>query len=288
MTGSYEDRHQSANTAVDWLLTQSQAQRGREIPFRSTSPTFADWVLKCIGAASAAAVDLVLRVAYPEPTPVTVQLGFNFKRGPIANSVTPKLFGYPSLIGTVPPLYSTLVGTWVVEWVCAGATYSCLLDLGPQCIALPACDQVTVSFFSFALTAPDADRFVVACSVLPVAMPGSVGTLTRQPVIVDPGVPVFSPFRQAWARRWKVTAAIEPLGSAPAPIGPIVVDVIDSFSLADSAESVEFTSVVPSSAISAFNQGWIECSGPALGYAFHNNGGPDSVKIKLCEQIQVA
>jgi len=268
---------------IAWLLGSSQAQRGREVPFVSTCPTFADWVLLCLGGASAGKVEQLLRVAYPEPTPVTVQIGLNLKQGPIANSITPKLYGFPAFVGFVPPLYSTTVGTVVVEWILAGATYSMLLDLGPQAVSIPACDQVTVSFFSFALSP---GQFNIGVSILPVHMPGSIGTLTRQPVVVDPGVPAVSLFRQAWARRWKVTADSEPF-APPAPIGPVVAQVIDQFSLADSAEAVNFADFSGTGGISAVNQGWIETGGPALGYGL-NNLGAFPVKCKIIEQIQVA
>lgn len=271
---------------IRWLLGGTQAQRGRDVQFRSTCPTFADWVLLSLGLVSAGKVELLLRVAYPEPTPVTVQLGLNLKHGPIANSITPKLYGFPTFTGFVPPLYSTLVGTAVIEWILAGATYSMLVDLGPNAVSIPACDQITVSYYAFALSPPAADSLSIGVSILPVAMPGSVATLTRQPVVVDPGVPVVSLFRQAWARRWKVTANQEP-AAPPAPIGPVLVEVIDQFSLADTAEAVSFSDFTGTAGISAVNQGWIEVGGPALGYGI-NNLGATSIKAKIIEQLKVA
>jgi uncharacterized membrane protein (DUF485 family) len=267
-------------TDVAWLLTQSQAQRGRRVPLDSTCPTFSDWATTCLGATGQQFVKQLLRVPYPEPTPVTVVASLAYRRSAIASSFAPKLYGSPFFIGTTPAAYTLAVGTLVVEWVCAGATFSAMLDLGANALSLPACDQVTVSYFSFVPTLP----MDISVSLLPVMMPGAVGTLTRTPTIAPAGGQIIALTRQAFARRWKATADSEPNVSPPGVVGPVVVQLIDSLGPIGSAEAVRFGAGV--AGVAASDQGWIECTGPATGYICSNLGAGDA-RVKLCEQVTV-
>lgn len=271
---------------ISWLLTQSQAQRGRETQLASTCPTFADWVAVALGAAGGAGrVQQLLRVPYPEPTAVTITIGINNRTDPIANAVVPKLYGYPFFTGVTPGAYQTHVGTVLIEWILAGSVFSAMVDLGPNVLSIPACDQVTVSYFAHL----PAGTYNAAISVaaLPGYMPGAVATLTRAPVIVPAGGQVYGLFRSAWARRWKLAADVDVFAAPPVAIGPLAVQNLDAFNLADSAECVNFADLTATVGIPALQQGWIESAGPSLGYVVNNLGGND-VKAKIIEQVQVS
>lgn len=272
-------------TDIAWLLTQSQAQRGRETQIASTCPTFADWVALCLGTSSGLGrVQQLLRVPYPEPTPVTVAIGINMRTDPVANGMAPKLYGYPFFTGTTPAQYQTHCGTVLIEWLCAGAVFGVLVDLGPNIVSIPACDQVTVSYFAH--LPPVTYQAAISVAALPAHMPGAVATLTRAPVIVPAGGSVAGLFRSAFARRWKVTADADVFGP-PIAIGPVVVQNLDCYNLADSAESVTFADFSATAGIPAVQQGWIESAGPSLGYIVNNLGAAD-IKAKIIEQVQVS
>jgi hypothetical protein len=270
-----------------WISAASQAQRGRRVPLDSTCPSVGAWAAMCLGFPSGGRVVQLLKVPYPSPTPCTVQVALTFNNlGLVANSVAPKYYGWPNLNfgGGTPPDYETNLGTVLVEWLVGGAAFSAAFDLGANGISIPACDQVTVSYFSFVDPLPEGAT--VNCAVLPIAMPGLVATLTRVPQTVNPAADEVFLFRQGWCRRWKATASAAGPLVLPVPIGPVVVSVIDSLNLALSAEQVSFADFTASGGISAVNQGWIEAAGPCMGYAAANLGAVPVV-VKLVEQVMV-
>lgn len=270
---------------ISWLLAVSQAQRGRQAPLVSTCPTFADWVALASGLQSAGKIEQLLRVPYPEPTPVTIVLGLVAPQGgPVNQSTIPKLYGAPWLTGTTPANYTSYVGTFLVEWILAGASYSVMCDLGANAITIPAADQITVSYFAHT---PPALGVGISVAALPGEMPGAVATLTHVPTIIPAGSGILALQRQGFARRWKVTADVEPFTTPPIAFGPIVAQVLDSLTALDSAEAVNFPDFIGAGGISAVNQGWMEVAGPAIGYAV-SNLGPVDVKAKIIEQIEVA
>lgn len=270
-----------------WISAASQAQRGRRVPLESTCPSVGAWGAMCLGFPSGGRVVQLLKVPYPSPTPCTVQVALTFNNlGLVANSVAPKYYGWPNfnLGGGTPPGYETNLGTVLVEWLVGGAAFSAAFDLGANGISIPACDQITVSYFSFIDIVPEGAT--VNCAVLPIAMPGLVATLTRVPQQINPGAVEFFLFRQGWCRRWKATASAgAPIGTV-VPIGPLVVSVMDAINVPDSAEQVSFADFTASGGISAVNQGWIEAAGPCIGYAASNIGAVQ-LTAKLVEQVMV-
>jgi len=253
---------------------------------RSTCPTFLDWVTLITGVGGAGQTELLLRVAYPEPTPVTIMAQLAIDQfAPVKQAMAPKLFGFPAdPPAVVLPTYQAPVGTLIVEWLVAGAQFSALLDLGAQSLSIPACDQVSISYAAHLAVVPFARLSVVA---LPVWMPGTVGTLTRTPAVVPAGSAVGFRGRSSWARRWKLTAAEQPLFPVPGPIGTMAVRIYDIGTGGDSAEIVNFVDFTATAGIIAMNQGWIETGGFTASYEVINLGAAD-VKCKIIEQIQVA
>lgn len=264
---------------IAWLLQQSMAQRARLTPIEQTCGTFLAWTQFARGEPNPdARVEQLLRVAYPEPTPVTVccQLVPQNLPTTVNSSFRTKFFGAAPL-AVVPAVYQDACGSLVVEWIVAGAQFSALLDLGSGALSIPAVDQVTISYAA-PFIAP-AYAASISVSAVPALMPGAVHTLTRCPVLVAPGVPESLGARQAFARRWKVTAAQE-LGFAA--FGPLHVRLREV--LAESAEAIEIPAGIGAL---ASEQGWIETGGPVRDYEIRNFGATN-VYAKLIEQIQVA
>jgi hypothetical protein len=273
------------------LLKQSMAQRGRVVPIVDTCPTYDDWALLVEGVPTIAGQwEQVLRVGYPQPTPLTIQTSITVAEGRVNGSFARKLFGFPvspNIPPHVPVLgYTFAVGTILVEWIVAGASFSVMLDLGAQSISIPACDQITVSYTAFQIGGASIGDLNV--SVVPGLTAFAAGTLTRVPMVVPAGTATTQFARQGFARRWKVSVAEEPLSfPLPGPVGPVVVRVMDTPTIGDSAESVNFSDFTATAGVPASQQGWIECSGVASGYNIANLG-PTDIKAKLVEQIQVA
>ena len=272
--------------AVSWLLSQSQAQRGRVAPVENTCPTFFDYQLLLQGTGGAGRTRLLQRVAYPEPTPVTITATLTQDNlGALANSFGPRLMAWPPPTGSVVDVsYTTFVGCLLVEWILAGASFAAVIDLGAGVLSIPAVDQVTVSYAAHVAS----PGFNVQLAILPVLSPVAVATRTGIPALVAAGTSTTYVGRQGYARRWKVTAAEEPLAfPLPGPIGPIVVRCLDTLTLGNSAEIVTFADFTATAGIPAVQQGWIECGAGVTAYEIINLGAV-AVKARIIEQIQVA
>lgn len=266
-------------TDVAWLLTQSQAQRGRKVQAESTCASFAEWVQTCFGGSIG--VRQLLRVPYPEPTPVTVVIGLS-GNGAGGDAIIPKLFGFPWLVGTIPVDATEAAGTVIVSWICAGASFAVMVDLGANVVSIPACDQVTVEYFTHL---PNSQP-MISVAALPVYMPGAVATLTHVPVVVPAGGFALGAFRQQFTRRWKLTAAANPDPAPAVPpvaFGPLVVRMRD---YGDTSETINFQPAA-ANGIPANQQGWIEASGPNLTQVVNNLGAVD-VLARIVEQVQVS
>lgn len=264
---------------VAWLLTQSQAQRGRKVQMQSSCASYAEWAQACFGGAPNTHVQL-LRVPYPEPTPVTVTIGIS-ANGSAADAWVNKLFGFPWIAGTIPVAPSELCGTVLISWICAGASFAVMVDAGANAISIPACDQVTVEYWAYL---PNSQP-LISVAVLPAYMPGAVSTLTRVPVVVPAGGFALGAFRQQFCRRWKLTAAANPDTApnvAPPAFGPLIVRMRDA---GDTSETINFQAVA-ANGIPASQQGWIEASGPNVTQVVNNLGAVD-VLARIVEQVVV-
>jgi hypothetical protein len=265
-------------TDVAWLLTQSQAQRGRKVQMRSTCATYAEWVQACFGGAPNTHEQLI-RVPYPEPTPVTVTIGLN-GNGSAADAWVNKLYGFPWLTGVVP-VASQVCGTVLISWICAGASFAVMVDAGANAISIPACDQVTVEYWSFL---PNSQP-MLSVAILPAYMPGAVSTLTRAPVVVPAGGFVMGLFQQSFTRRWKLTAAANPDPAPnvpPVAFGPLVMRKRGT---GQAAETINFQPVA-ANGIAPNMQGWIEAGGGEVDQILNNLGAVD-VLAKTIEQVSV-
>lgn len=266
-------------SVIAWLLKQSQAQRGRSEVIEQTCATFADWVNLVSGNGGAGQFKQLMRVPYPQPTPVTVCMSLALP-SMVQTSQRGKLYG-AAPFGVPPAPLQDQVGTILVEWIVAGAQFAVMCDLGAGALSLPAVDQVTVSYATPIPTGASPGQ--IAVSIVPALSPGAVATLTKLPAVIPAGAfaPNTAP-RQAFARRWKLTACQSPAPGVPVPIGPIVVMVGIG---ADPAEQVSFADFTGSAGVSAVNQGWVEC-GAADNYSAFNLGAVD-VLATIIEQLQV-